>query len=173
MTGKRDPDLGQTGVRPQWHESCAVRIAVPDEAAALAELRWEFRAGRAPAVDEHDAFVARCTEWMRHELAAATAWRAWVAARGGTLVGQLWLNTLPKIPNPIGERERHAYISNVYVKPSDRGGTGTALLDAAIAWVRENHIDRVVLWPTPQSVALYARHGFIRPGDVMELTVGD
>jgi GNAT superfamily N-acetyltransferase len=147
-----------------------LRAAVAADAAVLAELRWEFRAGREAAIDEHDAFVERCAAWMRRELAAGAPWRAWVAVRGGRIVGQVWLNTLPKVPNPVGERERHAYLSNLYVQPAERGGAGTALLQTAIEWARSNGVDRVVLWPSAKSVTLYARHGFTRDGEVMELT---
>jgi GNAT superfamily N-acetyltransferase len=60
-------------------------------------------------------------------------------------------------------------VSNLYVKESERGGTGTRLLEAALAWARANGFDRAVLWPTRRSVTLYLRHGFTHGGDVMEL----
>lgn len=146
-----------------------VRRASSADAVAMAELRWEFRAGRQPPTETHAAFIERCEVWMRHELTAGNAWRAWVAVSGGVIVGQVWLQTIPKIPNPISEGERHAYLSNLYVRLSDRGGTGTRLLDAAIAEARADGVDRVVLWPTGRSVTLYLRHGFSHGGDVMEL----
>ena len=34
--------------------------------------------------------------------------------------------SLHKIPNPVAEPETHAYLSNLYVKPSERGGIGHA-----------------------------------------------
>jgi len=145
-----------------------VRAATPDDAPDLAELRWEFRSGRAPAVEPHDRFIERCAEWMRREL-AAHSWRAWVAVSDGRIVGQIWLDTVPKVPNPVAERERHAYVSNLYVRPAARGGVGTRLLQTALAWATANGVDRIVLWPTEASVALYTRHGFTRAGDVMEL----
>jgi GNAT superfamily N-acetyltransferase len=156
-----------------------VREAAPGDAAALAELRWEFRAGRDPAVESHEAFVNRCAAWMRRELTAGGPWRAWVAVRDGgddldnldnPIVGQVWVNLLQKLPNPIGERERHAYLSNLYVQPGERGGVGTQLLLTALGWARANGVDRVVLWPSAKSVTLYLRQGFTRDGDVMELT---
>ncbi len=151
-------------------EAPAIRLARPDDARALAELRWEFRAGRDPAVEEHQAFVDRCAEWMAHELAAAT-WRAWVAVHDERIIGQVWVQMIHKVPNPIGERDRHAYLSNLFVQPSARGGVGTALLETAIEWARANGVDRIVLWPSARSVTLYRRYDFRRDADVMELAL--
>jgi GNAT superfamily N-acetyltransferase len=149
-----------------------IRPAEPSDAAALAELRWEFRIARAPATEAHDAFVARCAEWMRTELTSRAKWRAWIASTGAAIVGQAWLQTIEKMPNPVEERERHAYISNVYVQPAHRGGAGSRLLEAALAWCHGHEIDRVILWPSARSVTLYERHGFTHHGDVMELALG-
>jgi GNAT superfamily N-acetyltransferase len=148
--------------------SVDIRPATPDDARILAELRWEFRAGRDPAVEDHDAFIDRCAAWMSRELAGA-AWRAWLAHRNDRVIGQVWVNLIHKVPNPIGERERHAYLSNLYVQPSARGGVGTALLETVLEWARANGVDRVVLWPSARSVSLYRRHDFRRDADVMEL----
>ena len=145
-----------------------IRAATPADARTLAELRWEFRAGRDPAVEERQAFVDRCAAWMAREL-AATAWRAWTAHQSGRIIGQVWVNLIEKVPNPIAEPERHLYLSNLYVQPSARGGVGTALLETALEWARANGVDRVVLWPSTRSVSLYQRLHFQRDGDVMEL----
>jgi GNAT superfamily N-acetyltransferase len=147
-----------------------IRPATPDDAPRLAELRWEFRAGRDAAVETRDAFVARCAAWMRRELAPGGSWRAWVAVIDGAIEGQVWLDTLEKVPNPIAERERHAYLSNLYVTPAARGGVGVQLLETALAWAKAGDVDRVVLWPSKKSVSLYERHGFARDRDVMETT---
>jgi len=136
-----------------------IRHAAATDATALAELRWEFRAGKSAPAEEHGAFVGRCATWMSRELTVG-AWHAWVAVQDARIVGQIWMQVLSKIPNPNGERERHAYISNVYVAPSARGGTGTRLLETAIGWATANGVDYVVLWPTSRSRTLYARHGF-------------
>jgi GNAT superfamily N-acetyltransferase len=77
----------------------------------------------------------------------------------------------PKLPNPTEEPEQQAYLSNLYVTPSARGGAGTRLLDAALAWARAQKVDYVVLWPAARSVTLYERHGFTPRGRVMELKV--
>ena len=150
----------------------AIRAAVAADAERLAELRWEFRVARAPATEDHDAFVRRCADWMRRELDSQAVWRAWVAVSGESIVGQVWLQTIHKMPNPGREREQHAYVSNVFVQPAHRGGAGSRLLEAAIAWARASNVDRVILWPSTRSVTLYERHGFTHHGDVMELALG-
>src|SRR5262249_13411058 len=111
-------------------------------------------------------------EWMRRELDSQAIWRAWVAVADGAIVGQVWVQTIHKIPNPVEERERHAYVSNMFVQPAHRGGAGSRLLDAAITCARASNIDRVILWPSARSVRLYERHGFTQHGDVMELALG-
>jgi GNAT superfamily N-acetyltransferase len=136
-----------------------IRRATAADATALAELRWEFRAGKSAPSEERGAFVDRCAAWMSAEL-AGSGWHAWVGVQDARIVGQIWMQVLSKIPNPNGERERHAYISNVYVMPSARGGVGTRLLAAALAWASAIGVDYVVLWPTSRSRSLYARRGF-------------
>lgn len=149
-----------------------IRPATIADARNLAELRWDFRSVQNPAVESHDAFVRRCTAWMRRELQEGRAWKAWVAVEGHQVVGQVWLHTVQKIPNPVAEREQLAYVSNLYVKPAARGGTGTRLLAAALDSCRANQIDRIVLWPSKRSVTLYLGQGFSHGGDVMELKLG-
>lgn len=147
-----------------------IRRATADDAAALAELRWDFRSDR-PDVDEsRGRFVARCTEWMRVALGGPT-WRVWVAVSNGRIVGNVWLGTIPKLPNPGAEREEHVYVSNVYVMPPARGGVGKALLETALADAR-TRADRIILWPSALSKTLYARYGFAPSGDLLELKIG-
>jgi ribosomal protein S18 acetylase RimI-like enzyme len=145
-----------------------VRAAAEDDARSLAQLRWEFRSGLVAPVESQISFIDRCSGWMRRELAKGE-WRAWIAICDGETAGQVWFRTIEKVPNPVGERDRHGYLSNLYVKPSSRGGIGTRLVATALEFARADGIDRVVLWPTPKSVRLYERYGFVRAGDVMEL----
>ncbi len=147
----------------------AIREAGARDAAALAVFRFDFRAGIGDANERREAFIARCAAWMAAQLAGGP-WRAWVAESDDAIVGQLWLQVVPKLPNPVGEREHHAYISNLFVAPGSRGGVGTRLLETALAWADAHEVDRVVLWPTPRSRPLYQRYGFTANGDVMERT---
>lgn len=148
-----------------------IRAGKVADAGALAALRWEFRSAQDPPVEAREAFVRRCAAWMRRELRRGGSWQAWVAVQNHAIVGQVWLHTVAKIPNPADEHEQLAYLSNLYVTVSARGGTGTRLLEAALDSCRANDIDRIVLWPTKRSVTLYRRHGFTTGRAVMELKV--
>jgi len=153
--------------------SAAVRPAVPADADALARLRWEFRTSLAAAAESPGAFVARCASWMADRLADEAAWRSWIAVEAAAIQGTVWLGFLEKLPNPVGEPEWHAYVSNLYVRPEARGrGIGTALLTAALDACEVRGVDAVILWPTPESRSLYARQGFAAVGEVMERRTG-
>jgi hypothetical protein len=45
------------------------------------------------------------------------------------------------------------------------------MLEVVLGWCAANGVDRVVLWPSKRSVTLYERHGFVRNGGVMELSM--
>jgi GNAT superfamily N-acetyltransferase len=151
-----------------------IRLATPADAYALAQLRWDFRASVATPIEEEAAFLERCTSWMRPRLEPGEPWTCWALDDSGEVAGQLWLQLIEKLPNPVPELERHAYITNVYVVPRLRGaGLGAALLETALAYCREQSVDSVILWPTPQSRTLYQRHGFAVRNDLMELNLND
>lgn len=148
-------------------QAVRVRPATRADAPALARLRYEFRAALGPPVEPRERFVRRCTAWMRRRLAPGSRWRCWVAERDGAVVGSVWVQLVEKIPNPVRERERHAYLTSLYVRAAARGGTGARLLAAALAWCRRRAVDTVVLWPTARSRSLYARHGFRPPRAIL------
>src|SRR4051794_11188121 len=148
-----------------------IRAATNADARDLAELRWAFRSAQRPVTEARDAFMRRCASWMRGELQAGSSWKAWVAVDKHKIVGQIWVHAVQKIPNPVGESEQLAYISNLFVEIPSRGGTGTRLLTTALDWCRANRVDRVVLWPSRRSVSLYLAHGFSHAGDVMEVKI--
>ncbi|MGH2633967.1 MAG: GNAT family N-acetyltransferase [Tepidiformaceae bacterium] len=151
----------------------AIRLASADDAPILARMRYEFRAAIHDATEDEGPFVARCAAWMGERLVDASAWHCWVFEMGGDVAGQLWLQLIEKMPNPAEELETHGYITNVYVRPVARGaGAGEQLLRTALAFCREQRVDSVLLWPTPRSRTLYARHGFAVEDDVMELRLG-
>ena len=146
-----------------------VRLAGPADAERLARLRFEFRSAIAPPVEREEAFLERCSRWMRERLDRGSAWRCWIAKEDGEIGGAVWLCLLEKVPNPVGEPEGHAYVTNFFVRPALRErGVGSALLGAALSECDRRGVDAVFLWPTPESRSLYERHGFEVRDDLME-----
>ena len=148
-------------------ESFQTREARADDAAALAALRYEFRAELKAAAEDRDAFVDRCTEWMATRLADGS-WRCWIAESGEAgdgvapkIIGCVWVELVEKIPNPNGEREAHAYVSSFFVEPERRGGgLGSRLLRSVMEWCDSRGVDSMFLWPSERSRPLYERNGF-------------
>jgi GNAT superfamily N-acetyltransferase len=150
-----------------------VRVAEPGDADALARLRWEFRAALGRPEEAEPDFQIRCARWMRERLGRDGAWRCWLAAEGEQPVGTVWLQVIEKLPNPVAERERHGYLSSLYVRPAHRGrGLGSELLGTCLAAGDALGVDAVILWPTPESRGLYLRHGFSATDDLMQRRPG-
>jgi ribosomal protein S18 acetylase RimI-like enzyme len=145
----------------------STRRATPDDAPALARLRFEFRTEIKPPAEPEEVFLPRCEAWMRPRLAEDSLWRCWVAVAAGKIVGHIWLLLMEKVPNPSGEPELYGYVTNLYVAPEYRGGPGGELLLEAAAECRRYRVDTVLLWPTPRSRSLYERHGFVVPHDIL------
>ena len=153
-----------------------VRKAAADDAVILATLRFEFRSAIGDAIELPEEFLARCESWMRDRLSDNDFWFAWIAETldedGPLAVGAVWLQLIEKVPNPVIEKEAHAYITNLFVLESERGrGAGSMLLDAAVAECKSWDVDTIILWPTPRSRTLYERHGFAATKDIMARVV--
>lgn len=154
-------------------ERFRVRLARPSDGSELASLRYAFRRSVGEPVENEDAFVTRCRPWMEQRLAPSSAWRAWIAEGEDGIWGHLWLQIVEKIPNPIDERERHAYLTNFFVRPLYQDhGVGTRLLETCLDWTKDNGVDTLFLWPTDLSRSLYERHGFRESSGVLLKSIG-
>jgi GNAT superfamily N-acetyltransferase len=146
-----------------------IRAAGPDDASALARLRYDFRVELDSATEAESTFLERCRSWMATRLTSGTAWKCWLAVEADRPIGAAWLQLLEKIPNPVGEPELHGYISSLFVIAERRGtGVGSALLKACLQECESRGAEAVFLWPTPLSRPLYRRHGFEVRDDMLE-----
>jgi GNAT superfamily N-acetyltransferase len=148
----------------------SIRLATASDALPLAKLRFTFRSGLGRASESEAEFVERCEAWMRERLREGGRWRCWIAEQGQALVGNVWVQLIEKIPNPVAEAEYHAYVTNFYVRDEARGeGTGTMLLSGVLEWCKSRDVQAVLLWPTQRSRALYERQGFSIRTDILGL----
>jgi GNAT superfamily N-acetyltransferase len=160
MTHRRDvQDPRQITIRP----------ASPTDAPTLARLRYRFRALLGAAIESEETFVGRAADWFSTRL-AADAWRGWVAVDGNDeIVGHVFIQLVEKIPNPLPEPEAIGYLTNFYVVPAWRNrGLGRRLIEVALAACDSLDLESVILWPTEESMSLYARHSFAPPAKLLE-----
>jgi GNAT superfamily N-acetyltransferase len=151
-----------------------IRFADASDAHWLATSRYDFRSSLDTVNENRDEFLRRCSLWMHERLQEQSLWRCWVAEQDQTLIGNLWLQRIEKIPNPVVEPEYHAYITNVYVAEAARGqGIGSMLLSTALAWAKAQDLHAIILWPTEKSRSLYARHGFSVREDLFALNMDE
>jgi GNAT superfamily N-acetyltransferase len=136
--------------------SIELRIAAPDDAVALAGLRWEWSA--APGAEGRDGFVEAFAAWMR---ATDATHRCVVADRGGELVGMAWIALTPRPPVPGAVDRRSADLQSVYVRPQLRGsGVGSRLVEAAIELARGSGALHMTVHATAEAADYYRRFGF-------------
>jgi GNAT superfamily N-acetyltransferase len=151
-----------------------IRLASSTDCRALAELRYQFRAEAGSATETKSRFLRRCRSWMKKRFhSGSRPWRCWVLDDGKRLLGHVCVQVFEKVPNPVSEREIHAYLTNFYVVPEMRNrGLGEKLLNKALSWCRARNTDAVILWATPGSKSLYRRCGLVQPTDFFELRQG-
>lgn len=146
-----------------------IRLADSGDVERLAGLRraWvEELTGQ--SVDD-DRFEQDFADWYEAEGARRTSWLATV---DGAVIGMLNLTEFRRMPQPGMPRRRWGYIANVFVLAAHRdGGVGAALLDAAVQEARAREYARLVLNPSPRSVPLYERAGFVAADSLLILTL--
>jgi GNAT superfamily N-acetyltransferase len=141
-----------------------IRQADLPDVSELVELRREFtfedHEGRERQEYEREAraFVSEAIE--------RDDWQIWVAEVEGRIVAHAYVALVGKVPRPIREHRRIAYLTNVYTRPEYRGrGIGGKLLGLAQRAAREADVELMLVWPSEESVDFYRGHGFTSPGE--------
>lgn len=144
-----------------------VRLARHDDIEQLVEMRRDFTfedhepdvtVGRPAFEDECRAFLA--------DAIASGRWQIWVAQRGDQVVAHAFVALVDKVPRPIRENARIAYLTNVYTRPDFRGqGIGTEIIRRAQAAARDADVELIIVWPSHESIEFYKREGFTDPGE--------
>lgn len=144
-----------------------IRPATPDDAAALAALRWRWAVpDRPPREDELDEFTRELRRWMaeRRDRSVCT-----VAVLGGELVGMAWLAVFERAPNPGDIVRRSGDVQSVFVLPEHQGrGIGRRLMDAVCATADELGVRKLTLDARDQAVPFYERLGFAARSSLMQ-----
>lgn len=145
-----------------------VRELDPDDASDVRVLA-DLRAATHDAV-AGDAFVTDVRDWLTAERGHRTTWLAEV---DGEPVGYVSALHYRRMPSATREAGGWAYLGNLFVLPGHRGhGVGEALVRGVEAWARGLGLARVVLSPSPASVPLYRRLGYLDADELLVLPLG-
>ncbi len=148
-----------------------IRRATTDDAYTLARLRQAMAEEMRPDAPRDQSFVERTfVYWYEMlEREQACSWLAEVERRP---IGMASLLFHRHPPRPWDERNR-GYVTGVYVVPEQRRqGYGRALMEAVIAYGREQKLQRLELRTSPGGRPLYAALGF-RPQEVLMLPLDE
>jgi GNAT superfamily N-acetyltransferase len=143
-------------------EGFTIRRASTDDLPTLVEhRRGMFRDMGYRDQAAMDAMALKFRPWLLKQMDAGEylAWLA-VASDGAIAAGTgLWLMDWP--PHMVGAGARRGNILNVYtVEKFRRRGLARQLMEVAIQWCRENHVDTVILHAAPDGLKLYESLGF-------------
>ena len=153
------------------------RAATADDAATIANLRWEMETERHEAHEGHvtqAAFLAQASDIVRSELARG-GYRAWVAEADGQVVACVVLMCWPVMPSLERLQRSRGMVSSVYTKPDyRRQGVARRLMDTLIADCRQRKMQRLILWASEMGRPLYEDMGFAPSrGHEFEIELGD
>jgi GNAT superfamily N-acetyltransferase len=133
----------------------------------LVRMRWDFTfedVDQATAT-VRSAFSESCRAFLAEAIASGR-WQIWVAEVEEQLVSHAFVALVDKVPRPVHERTRIAYLTNVYTRPSCRSqGVGAAVIRRAQEAAREADVELMIVWPSDESVEFYEREGFERPDE--------
>ena len=150
-----------------------IRRAGPDDGTELARLRYEFTEELHPglATEDQTTFRERLLGMLTTSLASGR-WTVWVADIAGSLVGNVWVERVDKVPRPYSRPDAWGYVTNMYVDPSHRNaGIGSRLLDEVIAAATHEGWEQLLLWPSEASGRFYDRAGFRADGELLALAI--
>jgi GNAT superfamily N-acetyltransferase len=144
-----------------------IRLASNDDIEQLVEMRRDFTFEDV----KPDEAIARpeyeddCRTFLREAISSGR-WHVWIAEVDRQIIAHAFLALIDKVPRPVREPARIAYLTNVYTRPDFRGqGIGAEIIRAAQAVAREADVELVIVWPSDESVEFYKREGFETPNE--------
>jgi GNAT superfamily N-acetyltransferase len=145
-------------------EDAVIRQATLADLDELLALRRDFTFEDATG-DERPEYEREFNVFLAEALERGS-WQIWVAEVDGQVVSHAYVALVDKVPRPIREPRRIAYLTNVYTRPEFRGrGIGSRVLELAQQAAQVVDVELMLVWPSEESLDFYRRHGFASPGE--------
>lgn len=143
-----------------------LRLALPSDAAQLAELRWLSREPCEQEAEPLVEFTLRFAAWLVPALSSGS-WFAAVALSNTHLVGCMFLQRVATVPVPGVSKRYWGYVTHAFVRASHRNqGLGTDMLELLVGKAQQLQLQELHVWPSVAAVSLYTRAGFLSPEQV-------
>lgn len=149
-----------------------IRLATAEDIDQLIRMRWDFTLEDYPEMVQnangYTSFEKECREFLVQAI-AGERWHIWIAEKDGQVVSHMYIELIEKVPRPGRITRPFAYMTNVYTIPEWRGkGVGGKLLSQINTWVKDNHYEFVIVWPSDEGTEFYKRHGYTQCRDPLE-----
>jgi GNAT superfamily N-acetyltransferase len=144
-----------------------IRLARLEDVDELVGMRADFTFEdlQPSAATARPGYEQDCRAFLT-EAITSRRWQIWVAEVDERLASHAFVALIDRVPRPIRENARIAYLTNVYTRPGFRGrGIGTAVLKRAQEAAREADVELMIVWPSDESVEFYEREGFEKPDE--------
>jgi GNAT superfamily N-acetyltransferase len=148
-------------------DELTVRLATHADVEALVKMRREFTfEGVEPSeMISRSEFESDCRTFLLDAI-ASDRWQIWVAEVERQIVGHMFVALIDKVPRPVREDRKIAYLTNGYTRPAFRNkGIGAQLIKRAQRAASEANVELMIVWPGDESVDFYKRHGFTVPSE--------
>lgn len=148
-----------------------IREATLRDVDVILHHRWHMFADMGRGDDaSRDAMVAAARPFIEAGLENGS-YRGWLVEIDGRIVAGGGIAIADFQPSPLDLNPRRAWVVNVYTEPAfRRRGLAERVLQAIVAWCREQKMKAVFLHASEAGQSLYERLGF-RPTNEMSLVL--
>jgi GNAT superfamily N-acetyltransferase len=149
------------------NESLTIRRATPDDVGAIAAHRARMFQDTGRLDDDRATAMIELLKPIMRPMLASGEYNGWlVVAEDGAIAGGAGVQMRTLLPRPETDVAREALVVNVYVEPEyRRQGLARRLMEAILAWSREQGIERVSLHASTMGQPLYEALGFTRSNE--------
>jgi GNAT superfamily N-acetyltransferase len=147
-----------------------IRLAVEKDIDQLIRMRYDFTLEYSPdIVADYEQFYLECKVFLQDAITGAR-WFIWIAEVDEKIVSHIYIELIDKVPRPGRITYPFGYVTNVYTLPQFRSkGIGSKISKSTEEWVRVNHLEFLIVWPSDEGVAFYERNGYVKAAEAMEL----
>lgn len=150
------------------------RMAEEKHINELAEMRWIHSYEETSDFNiSKEEFLKECSKFLKKGMEAGD-WIYWIAEDNGTIISNIYVHRIRKVPKPNKLHAEIGYITNVHTRKEYRNkGIGSSLLRKVTEWSKAAGIELLFLWPSDRSIPFYTREGFSEKNDIIELILNE